>query len=66
VTSVVRKRHSGTIIIAGALWVAPDRRDDYLEHATAVVAHAPCAASAPVSLAERHVAAPSQRSWRPR
>ncbi len=28
------------LIIAGALWVAPDRRADYLEHDAAVVAHA--------------------------
>ena len=28
------------IIIAGALWVAPDHRDDYLARDAAVVAHA--------------------------
>lgn len=28
------------IIIAGALWVAPEHRDDYLERDAAVVAHA--------------------------
>ncbi len=39
-TSATAGRRRSMIIIAGALWVAPDRRDEYLARDAAVVAHA--------------------------